>query len=422
MHNTVIGDNLAKKIILKCRECGREYPPTNTYACKECFGPLDVIYDYGSIKLGKGSFTTRQKNLWRYFELLPISDSSKIIDLGAGYTTLQKSGALAKTLGLKNLYIKNDSVNPTFSFKDRPASVAVSKALEFGMKAVGCASTGNLAAATAAHAAKGGLPCYIFVPDDIEPNKIVQASLYGAKVVAIDGTYDETNRLAAQVAEIYNWGFVNINIRSYYVEGSKTLAYEVCEQLNWDAPDHVIVPTASGALLCAISKGFEEFKKIGLIEDKNIRISSAQPDGCAPIVSAFKAGSLEITPIDQPQTIAKSLAIGDPGDGFYALKKIRESKGIAESATNSEIVDGIKLLAETEGIFTEPAGGVAVAVLKKLVERGEVQPDEKVVCYITGNGLKTPEAVSGIVPEIIRARPQLDSFISATKEVTAWAL
>jgi threonine synthase len=401
-----------KKLMLKCRECGEEYPPTVNYVCRECFGPLDVTYDYDSLRLRKDFFSNRPKNLWRYLELLPICDPSKIVDLGAGLTPLHKSDRLAKLLGLRDLFLKNDTVNPTFSFKDRPASVGVSKAIEFGIKTVGCASTGNLAAAVAAHAARAGLPSYVFIPADTEPNKVIQAQLYGANLVAVDGTYDEINRLCTQIAEIYGWGFVNINLRPYYVEGSKTLAYEVCEQLGWEPPDHVIVPTASGAMLCAISKGFKELRRVGLIEERGIRISAAQPEGCAPIVSAFRSNSSEIVPVERPQTIAKSLAIGDPGDGFYALKEVRESKGVAESATDEEIVNGIKLLAETEGIFTEPAGGVAVAVLKKLVDQGRIDANERVVCYITGNGLKTSEAVSTFAPRLIRIKPELSSFLS----------
>jgi threonine synthase len=399
-----------KQINLKCRECGKIYPPIKIYACTECFGPLEVIYDYKTLQVEKKTFTNRPKNLWRYMELLPITDRSKIVDLGAGYTILHKSKRLAKQLGLKELYLKDDSVNPTNSFKDRPASIAVSKALEFGVEAVGCASTGNLAGATAAHAAKAGIPCYIFIPFNLEPNKITQAAIYGAKIIVVKGTYDDANRLATQTAEEYNWAFVNINLRPYYVEGSKTLAYEVCEQLNWTPPDHIIVPTASGALLCAISRGFEEFQKLDLIEKNNIKISCAQPEGCSPIVSAFKTKRSEIIPIEKPETIAKSLAVGNPADGVYALNKIRETKGIAESATDEEIVEAIHLLAKTEGIFTEPAGGVTIAVLKKLIDLQQIEPDEKVVCYITGNGLKTTEAVTNIVSKPIEVEPKLASL------------
>lgn len=399
---------------LKCRECGRIYPPVKAYACEDCFGPLDVIYDYDSIQLDRNSFSGRPKTLWRYFELLPVQDISKIVDLGAGCTILHKCDRLAKAIGLKTLYVKDDTVNPTFSFKDRPATVAVSKALELGAKAVGCASTGNLAAATAAHAAKAGLPCYVFIPADIELNKIVQAVTYGAKVLAVRGTYDDANRLAAQAAETYDWAFVNINIRPYYVEGSKTLAFEVCEQLGWRTPDRVIVPAASGALLCAIWRGFKEFKGLDLINDLNVKVICAQPAGCSPIVNAFKSNITEVMPIEHPNTIAKSLAIGDPGDGIYAIKAIRESGGVAESVTDAEIIDSIKLLAKTEGIFTEPAGAVTVATLKKLVSSGEIAVDEEIVCYVTGNGLKTTEAVLSYIPKPIEIEPKLEFLAAVT--------
>ncbi len=398
---------------LKCRQCGREYPPTKTYVCEECFGPLEVTYNFNSIELDRKSFHNRPNTVWRYFELLPVQDKTKIVDLGAGYTILHKCNRLAKALGLKTLYAKDDSVNPTYSFKDRPATVAASKAVEFNSKAFGAASTGNLAAAVAAHAAKAGLPCYVFIPADIEPNKIVQASIYGAKIVAVKGTYDDANRLAAQAAEIYDWAFANINVRPYYVEGSKTLAFEVCEQLRWENPDHVVVPMGSGALLCAIQRGFNQFKKLNLIEDTKIRVSGAQPSGCAPVVNAFKSNSTDVTPIEYPDTIAKSLAVGDPGDGVHAVETIRQSGGTAESATDAEVVDAIKLLAKTEGIFTEPAGGVTIAVLKKLVESGDISPDEKVVCYVTGNGLKATEAVLPHIPKPVEIEPNLKSFAKA---------
>jgi len=369
-----------------------------------------VVYDYDSIELDHRSFQDRPKTVWRYFELLPICDKKKIVDLGAGYTILHKCDGLAKALGLRTLYVKDDTVNPTYSFKDRPATVAVSKAQEFGAKAVGCASTGNLAAAIAAHAAKAGLPCYVFVPYDIELNKIVQASTYGARIVAVKGTYDDANRLAAQASEVYDWAFANINIRPYYVEGSKTLAFEVCEQLGWKAPDHVVVPVGSGALLCAIWRGLRELKRLNLIEEAQTKVTGAQPSGCSPVVSSFKAKTFDVDPVEHPNTIAKSLAVGDPGDGVYALKAIRESGGVAESATDAEILDAIQLLAKTEGIFTEPAGGVAVAVLKKLVEAGEVSPDEEVVCYVTGNGLKAADTILNSVSKPVEIEPCLESL------------
>jgi threonine synthase len=386
---------------LICRECGKEYPPTIRHLCDECFGPVEVAYDYDKIHLTPESFHGRVKSLWRYHELLPIRDPAQAVDLGAGFTPLQRSHGLAERLGLKNLYIKNDSVNPSYSFKDRPATVAVSKSIEFGLQAVGCPSTGNLAAATAAHAARAQIPCYIFVPADIETNKIVQASSYGAQVVAVKGTYDDANRVLTQAADRYQIGVVNVNIRAYYVEGSKTLAFEAAEQLGWTAPDHAVIPTASGALLCAISKGFEELIKIGLLKDFSTKITAAQGAGCAPIVDAFKKGNDIITPIEKPKTIAKSLAIGDPGDGIYALRRIRETGGYAEDPTDQEIVDGIRLLAKTEGIYTEPAGGVSVAALKRMVEDGKIAHDDTVVCYVTGNGLKTPEAIASHLPKPI---------------------
>jgi threonine synthase len=400
---------------LKCRQCGKEYPLTKIYVCEVCFGPLEVKYNFDSIELNRKSFLNRPNTVWRYFELLPVQDKTKIVDLGAGYTILHKCNRLAKALGLKTLYAKDDSVNPTYSFKDRPATVAASKAVEFSSKAFGAASTGNLAAAVAAHAAKAGLPSYVFIPADIELSKIVQASTYGAKIVAVKGTYDDANRLAAQAAETYDWAFANINVRPYYVEGSKTLAFEVCEQLGWETPDHVVVPIGSGALLCAIHRGFNQFKKLNLIEDKKIRVSGAQPSGCAPVVNAFKSNSNDVFPIEYPDTIAKSLAVGDPGDGVHAVETIHQSGGSAESATDIEIVDAIKLLAKTEGIFTEPAGGVTIAVLKKLIENGEVSADEEVVCYVTGNGLKAPEAILHHLPKPIEIEPNLRSFAKAFK-------
>lgn len=409
--NTVIGGVCLTHIkALVCRECGKEFPPIKLYACDVCFGPLDVTYTYDSIELDRASFKDRPRTVWRYHELLPIVDTSNVVDLGAGYTPLRSCRRLAEALGLRTLYVKDDTVNPTYSFKDRPATVAVSKASEFRAKAVGCVSTGNLAAATAAHAAKAGLPCYIFIPTGIELNKVLQAATYGATLISVKGTYDDANRLAAEAMDFYDWALVNITIRPYYVEGSKTLAFEVCEQLNWDPPDHVVVPVASGALLCAISKGFNEFRKVGLIGDSKIRVSAAQPQGCSPVVAAFKVGGEEVLPVENPDTIAKSLAVGDPGDGFYALKRIRESGGVAEAASDGEIVEAIKLLGRTEGVFTEPAGGVTIAVLKKLVESGEVSRDERVVCYVTGNGLKAAEAVSTAVPRPWEVEPRLEAL------------
>jgi len=413
---------LGKVKALRCRECGREYPPTKLYICQDCFAPLDVVYDYDEIELDRKSFAGRPKSLWRYAELLPISKDFRVIDLGAGYTPLKRAQRLAAALDLKNLYIKDDTVNPTGSFKDRPSTVAVSKAIEFKAEAVGCASTGNLAAAVAAHAAKAGLPCYVLVPQGTEANKLIQATCYGAKILAVDGTYDEANRLAIEVAETYNWAFANFNVRPYYVEGSKTLAFEVCEQLDWNPPDHVIVPTGSGALLCAIGRGFDEFKRLDLIEDKRIKISSAQAYGCSPIATALKKGG-DIEPVEKPQTIAKSLAIGDPADGAYVVKTVQNSGGFGEDATDQEVVEAIKLLARTEGIFAEPAGGVTIACLRKLLQDGRISEDETVVCYITGSGFKATEAVTPYLPEPTRIRPTLESFREAVdvKEAEIWS-
>lgn len=389
---------------LKCRECGKEYDPQFRYVCEDCFGPLDVLYN--DVKVDKKTFELREKTYWRYFELLPIADKNNIVSLNAGLTPLQHADKLGTSLGLKSLFVKNDSVNPTFSFKDRPAGVAVSRARETGLKAVGCASTGNLASATAAHAAKAGLPCYIFAPSDLEHVKIAQALSYGAEFVAVEGTYDDANRVASIIGDSKGIGVVNINMRPYYVEGSKTLAYEVAEQLGWNIPDNLIIPVGSGAMLNAICKGFEELYSLGLIDNpKKMKIVAAQPHGCAPVVDAFKRNSDEVIPVERPETIAKSLAIGDPGDGIYVLKRLKQYNGIAEEANDAEICDSILLLARTEGIFTEPAGGVSVAVLRKLVEEGKIEKDESTVCYVTGNGLKTTEAIIGLLPKLTAVKP-----------------
>lgn len=390
---------------LQCRKCSKQFHAGLEYVCDECFNPLDVIYDFDKIKLTKDIIKNRKYDLWRYYELLPLRNKNNIVDIGAGFTPLQKADKLAKKLGLNNLYIKNDTVNPSFSFKDRPAGIAVSKSIELGLEAVGSPSTGNLASATAAYAARAGIPCYIFIPYDIEPAKISQAQTYGAHIIPINGTYDDANRLASYAGDEYNIGIVNINLRTYYVEGSKTLAFEVCEQLDWSAPDHVIVPTGSGAMLCAIDRGLEEFNKIDLIPEKNTKITSAQPEGCSPIVDAIKNNS-PIKPIKNPNTIAKSLAIGEPGDGIFAVETVKNSGGYGEKVNNDEIREAIRLLASTEGIFAEPGGIVSIAVLKKLVNDGKIDPDEKIVCYVTGNGLKAPDASFVKQPELKIVEPK----------------
>lgn len=399
---------------LKCRECGIEYEPQFKYICEECFGPLDVQYNFPS-NINREVFSSRkEKSYWRYFEMLPVANKNNIVNLQAGLTPLQKADRLAKEMGgLKNLFIKNDSVNPTFSFKDRPAGIAVSRAKEIKLRAVGCASTGNLASATAAHAAVAELPCYIFAPSDIEHVKIAQALSYGGEFVAVDGTYDDANRVASIIGDSKGIGIVNINMRPYYVEGSKTLAYEVAEQLDWQIPDNLIIPVGSGAMLNAICKGFEELLTLGLVDHKtDFKITAAQPHGCAPIVDAFKKKTDQVIPVERPDTIAKSLAIGDPGDGLYVLKRLNQYNGIAEEVTDEEIIDGILLLAKTEGIFTEPAGGVAVAVLKKLVDEGKIDKDERIVCYITGNGLKATEAITSVLPKLRSVKPDAQEVLA----------
>jgi threonine synthase len=391
---------------LLCRNCSTEFKADLKYVCDECFNPLDVIYDFDKIRLTKDIIKNREKSLWRYFELLPLRNKNNIVDIGAGYTPLHKADKLAKKLGLNNLYIKNDTVNPSFSFKDRPAGVAVSKSIELGLEAVGSPSTGNLASATAAHAARAGIPCYIFIPHDIEQAKILQVQAYGANIIPVNGTYDDANRLASYAGDKYNIGIVNINLRTYYVEGSKTLAFEVCEQLGWNAPDHVIVPTGSGAMLCAIDRGLKEFEKIGLITNNNTKITSAQPEGCSPIVDAIKNKTNVIQPVKKPNTLAKSLAIGEPGDGIFAVKTVNNSGGYGENANDEEIRESIRLLASTEGIFAEPGGAISIAILLKLVRDGKIDANEKVVCYVTGNGLKAPEAAFIQQPELKVVEPK----------------
>jgi threonine synthase len=391
---------------LKCRECGREYAKQPVAGCEECFGPLEVDYDFDGIArvLSREVIASRPKNLWRYRELLPIDDDPTV-GLSSGGTPLIRADRLARVLRVSELYIKNDSVNaPTLSFKDRVTAVAVNKALEFGLEAVGCASTGNLANSVAANAAAAGLPAYILVPESLEPNKIIATSIYGARVVAVRGNYDEVNRLCAEVAERYPWGFVNVNLRPFYGEGSKTVGYELAEQLGWRAPTSVVVPMAGGSLITKIHKGLKELESLGLLENEvRTRLYGAQAAGCNPIAAAVKRGSREIEPV-KPSTIAKSLAIGNPADGYHAAGLIVDSGGWAEDVTDEEIVAGIKLLAETQGIFTETAGGVAVAVTKKLIEQGRITSDDLTVIAITGNGLKTPDAVELARPPVIEPR------------------
>jgi threonine synthase len=392
---------------LKCKECGQEYPVAPLHVCETCFGPLEVNYDYAKIRaaLTRAKIEARPHNLWRYRELLPV-DHEPDVGPHSGFTPLVHCGRLGAELGLKNLYIKDDTVNhPTLSYKDRVVSVAITKAREFGFTTVSCASTGNLATAVAAHAARAGLKCFIFMPEGVEAGKIVGSTIYGAQVITIRGNYDDVNRLCSEIADKYAWAFVNINLRPYYTEGAKTFGFEIAEQLGWKLPDHIVVPTAGGTILPKVAKAFKELKDIGLVKGPNFKIHSAQAAGSAPVIHALHKGVDLITPV-KPDTIAKSIAIGNPADGFYVLRAVRESGGWGDSATDPEIVDAIKLLARTEGIFAEPAGGTTLAVAMKLIKQGRIKPDETLVVSITGNGYKTLEAVSSAIerPFVIDAR------------------
>ena len=394
---------------LRCRECGREYPAEPIHVCEYCFAPLEVVYDYDEIRsvISPKSISEGPRSIWRYADLLPGGE--KRVDLGAGLTPLVPAPRLGAELGLHDLWIKNDTLNPTHSFKDRVVSVALTVARDFGFNTAACASTGNLANAVAAHAAHAGTSAYIFIPADLERGKIVATAVYGPQLVAVQGTYDDVNRLCSEIAGQFEWAFVNVNIRPYYAEGSKSLAFEIAEQLGWRAPDHVIVPIASGSLLTKIRRGLDELVKVGLLDGHQARISGAQAEGCSPVATAFKAGEDHVRPV-KPNTIAKSLAIGNPADGYYAIKAARESGGVMESVTDEEIIDGISLLARTEGVFTETAGGVTIATLRKLAERGDVKPDERTVALITGDGLKTIEALVDRAGPTMTIPPSLDAF------------
>ena len=396
---------------LKCRECHRNYPAEAIYVCEFCFGSLEVDYDYDRIKqdISREKIERGPLSIWRYRELLPI-EAHPTVGFHAGFTPLFKADNLAHVLGMKELYIKDDSVcHPTLSFKDRVVAVALTRAKELGFKTVACASTGNLAGSVSAQAAWAGLNRFIFIPADLELGKIVGSLTYAPNLVAVEGNYDEVNRLCSEIASKYRWAFVNINIRPYYAEGSKTYGYEVMEQLGWRTPDHIVVPVASGSLLTKIWKAFNEFKKLGLVNSVNTKMYAAQASGCSPVVTAIREKSEIIKPV-KPKTIAKSLAIGNPADGPYACDAVRESGGAGESVTDEEIVEGIKLLASTEGIFTETAGGVTVAAAKKLIEKGVIPKKESCVICITGNGLKTQEAVSDHIGKPYKIKPSLDSF------------
>ncbi|MGZ4110372.1 MAG: threonine synthase [Actinomycetota bacterium] len=399
---------------LRCRECGREYEVAPLFTCEWCFGPLEVAYDYDAIAaaVSRERIAAGPPSIWRYQDLLPV-ERAAAVDLGAGFSPLVRADRLASELGLGEVWVKNDTVNPTNSFKDRVAEVALSKALEFGFKTVACASTGNLANSVAAHAARAGLRSFVFIPANLEAAKIVTTGVYGGNLVAIDGNYDDVNRLCAEIAGTYHWAFVNVNMRPFYAEGSKTLAFETAEQLGWETPDHVVVPVASGSLLTKIHKGFHELHKVGLLDrEPNVRVSGAQARGCSPVATAWQDESDTIRPV-KPSTIAKSLAIGNPADGYFALDAVRSTGGGFGSVTDDEVVEGIRLLARTEGIFAETAGGVTVATLRRLAEEGVIRADERVVAYITGIGLKTIEAVAPEVRPTATIKPSLDAFHDA---------
>jgi len=403
---------------LRCRECNREYLVEPIYVCEFCFGPLEVVYDYRSIKkvLGKSVIEKRGKNLWRYRELLPI-DGEPQVGLDSGFTPLLRAEKLAMELGVEALYIKDDSVaHPTLSFKDRVVAVALTKAKEFDFDTAACASTGNLAHSLSAQGAKAGFRRFIFIPASLEPSKIIASLVYEPNLIAVDGNYDDVNRLCSEIANKYRWAFVNINIRPFYAEGSKTHGFEIMEQLGWRAPDNIVVPCASGSLLTKIWKSFTEFMEIGIIKELKTKVFAAQATGCSPISTAIKQETDIIRPV-KPDTIAKSLAIGNPADGYYATKAVKESGGYGEDVADHEIIEAMKLLARTEGIFSETAGGVTLAVAKRLIESGKIGRDEVTVLCITGNGLKTQEALNGMTVSPYYIMPNLASFEEILKKI-----
>lgn len=395
---------------LRCRECGKAFPVSPVYACDECLGPLEAVYDHAGVDPAalRARIEAGPRSIWRYADLLPAPHDPEA-DLQAGFTPLLHARRLGEALGLPRLYIKNDALNPTWSFKDRVVSVAISAARRFGFEVVACASTGNLANSVAAHAARAGMEAYVFIPAGLERAKVVTSAIYHPTVVEVEGTYDDVNRLCAQIADEYRWAFVNVNLRPFYAEGAKTLGFEVAEQLGWRLPDHVVVPIASGNLLVKIARGFDELARLGLVERRPVRVSGAQPSGCNPVARAFRVGQAYVDPV-RPQTIAKSLAIGNPADGKYVLEVVRATGGAVEEATDQEIVEAIGLLARTEGIFTETAGGTTIAVLRRLAQQGVVRPDETVVAYITGMGLKTPEAAEEASAAPVRIPASLRAF------------
>jgi len=404
---------------LRCRECGRAYENQPRSICTECFSPLEVAYDYDAIRasVSREQICQGPASMWRYHTLLPLPAGYEP-SLPVGFTPLLRARNLGQRLGgkshgaafSKNLYIKNDAVClPTLSFKDRVVAVALAQAREFGFKTVSCSSTGNLANAVAAHAAREGFEAWVFIPADLEPAKILGTSVFGAKVVRINGSYDQVNRLCSQIADEHPWGFVNVNLRPYYAEGSKTVGFEIAEQLGWRLPDNVVVPMAGGSLITKIKKAFNELVQLGLVEEKPVKFFGAQATGCSPISTAVKTGAAEIEP-QKPATIARSLAIGNPADGHYAIKAIKESGGWSEDISDLEVVDSIRLLAETEGVFTETAGGVTTGVAAKLIRQDRILPEETTVLCITGNGLKTTDALQGVYEQEEALAPRLSVF------------
>jgi len=406
---------------LRCRECGRSFPAAALHVCDFCFGPLEVAYDYAAVaaSVSRESIAAGPPTIWRYGAMLPVAHDDAV-DLGAGFTPLVRADRLASALGLGELWVKDDTRNPTGSFKDRVVSVALTKSRELGFKVAACASTGNLANSVAAHAARAAMDSYVFVPANLERVKIQTTAVFGGNLIAVDGNYDDVNRLCAELASEHpDWAFVNVNVRPYYSEGSKTLAFEVAEQLGWEVPDHVVVPIASGSQLTKIHKGFHELTAVGLVEGgDSVRISGAQAEGCSPVATAFAEGSDIVRPV-RPDTIAKSLAIGNPADGWYALQVARSTGGAIGSVTDAEIVEGIRLLARTEGIFAETAGGVTIATLAKLAASGVVRRDERVVAYVTGTGLKTVEALGDDVGPSAVIPPTLEAFAAVVEKGTA---
>jgi len=407
-------------VSLSCRECGEQYALEANYVCEVCFGPLEVKYDLSGLDAAetKRKIQSGPHSIWRYSDFLPFAQRPKSA-LGAGMTPLLRADRLAAELGLREVWVKNDAANPTHSFKDRVVTVALAKAQELGYQVVACASTGNLANSVAAHAAAAGLDSYVFVPHDLEEQKILATGVYGTKLVAVRGSYDDVNRLCTELSADRDWAFVNVNLRPYYAEGSKTLAFEIAEQLGFEVPDRIVCPVASGSLFTKIARGFDEWHEVGLLDRGAPTMNGAQALGCSPVAQAFDAGHDVCKPV-RPETIAKSLAIGNPADGPYALDLARRSGGSVDSVTDEEIKDGISLLARTTGVFTETAGGVTTATLRKLAERGDIDPSERVVLVITGEGLKTLDAVRGTF-DTTEVDPTVESFEAGVGEAAVTA-